>query len=108
MAAVVWSEHARDRVREQAQYILQESCAPDIAMKWADDIFSATETLADFPESGRRLPEFPDSPYRELIVRKNFRVIYRYNEGVCSVITVRRCSMELNESVLQSFDYVTS
>ena len=40
--------------------------------------------------------------------RRNFRVIYRYNEGVCSVITARRCSMELNETVLQSFDYLTS
>lgn len=32
--------------------------------------------LATFPESGRRIPEFPDLPYREVVIRP-YRFFYR-------------------------------
>jgi plasmid stabilization system protein ParE len=39
-------------------------------------ILEATERLAEFPESGRVIPEDPGSDTRELIVG-NYRIIYR-------------------------------
>ena len=106
MAIVKWSDHAMDRMREQARYIAEESCSREIAWKWANDIFQEADRLADFPDMGHRLPEFPDTPYREILVRKNFRLIYRQSGETCYIVTVRRCSMLLDENVMSKLDSV--
>ncbi len=106
MATVKWSAHAMDRVREQARYIAEQSCSTEIAWKWASDIFDEAENLADFPSMGHSLPEFPDAPYLEILVRKNFRLIYRKVDEVCYIVTVRRCSMLLDEATLSELDSV--
>ena len=106
MASVTWTDHAMERMREQARYIAEQSCSSEIAWEWAIDIFREADGLADFPDIGHRLPEFPDAPYREILVRKNFRLIYRHVGDVCYIITVRRCSMLLDESVMQSLDSI--
>ncbi len=106
MATVKWSDHAIDCVREQARYIAEQSCSPEIAWKWASDIFDEAENLADFPSMGHCLPEFPDAPYLEILVRKNFRLIYRKADDVCYIVTVRRCSMLLDETTMAELDSV--
>ena len=106
MATVRWSDHALQRMREQAHYIAEQSCSSEIAWKWADDIFNEAEQLADFPDIGHRLPEFPETPYLEILVRKNFRLIYRKAKDVCYVVTVRRCSMLLDEAMVKELDSV--
>jgi len=106
MVIVKWSDHAMDRMRELAQYIAKESCSREIAWKWANDIFEDAGRLADFPDMGHRLPEFPDTPYREILVRKNFRLIYRQAGEICYIITVRRCCMLLNEDVMAELESV--
>ena len=35
-------------------------------------------TIIPSPESGRRLPDFPQLPHREVVVG-NYRVVYRYD-----------------------------
>ena len=106
MASVTWSDHAMERMREQARYIAELSCSSEIAWKWANDIFREADGLADFPDMGHPLPEFPDAPYREILVRKNFRLIYRRAGDVCFIVTVRRYSMLLDESTMNELDEV--
>ena len=55
---------------------------------------------------GHCLPEFPDAPYLEILVRKNFRLIYRKVDDVCYIVTVRRCSMLLDEKTMAELDSV--
>jgi toxin ParE1/3/4 len=43
--------------------------------------------LQRFPKSGRTVPEFPDLPYREVIVRP-YRFFYRVNDPVVWVVAV--------------------
>lgn len=43
--------------------------------------------LEDFPRSGRRLPEFPELPHREVIVRP-YRFFYRIRGDVVWVVAV--------------------
>ena len=107
MAIVTWSNHAMERMREQARYIAEQSCSPEIAWKWANDVFREANGLADFPNMGHRLPEFPDSPYCEILVSKNFRLIYRQSGDECCIVTVRRCSMLLDESTMTELDSVS-
>jgi plasmid stabilization system protein ParE len=45
------------------------------------------ERLTDFPASGRPLPEFPQLPYRELIIG-SYRCIYRYDGVAGNVMMV--------------------
>ena len=58
------------------------------ALKWHGDIFDATEQLADFPLSGRVVPEIGHKEIRELILAP-YRIIYRTNAGSCDVLSVR-------------------
>ena len=106
MATVKWSDHALERMREQTRYIAEQSCSKEIAWKWANDIFAEADGLSDFPIMGHRLPEFPDSPYLEILVRKNFRLIYRKTDEVCYIVTVRRCSMLLDRDVMSELNSV--
>ena len=106
MATVKWSDHALECMREQTRYIAEQSCSTEIAWKWANDIFSEADRLADFPNMGHRLPEFPDSLYLEILVRKNFRLIYRKADEACYIVTVRRCSMLFDNHVMSELNSV--
>lgn len=106
MAIVKWSDHAMVRMREQTRYIVEQSGSTEVAWKWATDVFNAVGDLEKFPKLGHPLPELPDTPYLEIIVRKFYRVIYRIVGETCFIITVRRTSMLIDESTLTEFDSV--
>ena len=106
MATVSWSDHALGRMMEQTRYVAAQSCSVETAWKWANDIFDEANRLADFPDIGHPIPEFPDAPYREIIVRRNYRLIYRRSSDVCHIVTVRRCSMLLEEATMAELDSI--
>ena len=106
MATVTWSDYAMACMREQARYIAEHACSSEIAWKWANDIFAEADGLADFPSMGHRLPEFPDAPYLEILVRKDFRLIYRKTDEMCCIVTVRRCSILLDEAAMMELDSI--
>ena len=107
MASVKWSDHAMACMKEQAKYIAEQSQSKEIAWKWANDVFEAADRLADFPQMGHPLPEFPEAPYLEIFARKFFRVIYRIHGNTCFIVTVRRTSMLLDGSFLTELNDVS-
>jgi toxin ParE1/3/4 len=74
MAAVIWAEKSLVDLEEIFDYIAADS--PQYAKHHVEKIFASAERLQTFPNSGRRLPELPASPYREIIVDP-YRIIYR-------------------------------
>ena len=58
MAAVRWTQRARDDLRDIHDFIARDS--PRAAEALVERLLTATERLAVFPESGRVVPEFPD------------------------------------------------
>ncbi|WP_417667615.1 type II toxin-antitoxin system RelE/ParE family toxin [Pseudidiomarina sp.] len=52
-------------MEDTARYIAEDN--PDAAVWWVEDILSKVERLADFPESGRMVPEVGSLRIRELI-----------------------------------------
>jgi toxin ParE1/3/4 len=50
-------------------------------------IRTAVARLGHFPRSGRILPEFPESQYREILVGQ-YRVVYRYVEDKDMVLVL--------------------
>jgi plasmid stabilization system protein ParE len=67
------------------------------------EIMSATRRLADFPLSGRVVPEVGTEEYREIIVR-DYRIIYRATVQQVRIVTVVHGRRDL--SSLAPFDEV--
>ena len=93
---IVWSPLALGRVEDIAQYIAEDN--PDAAIRWVDDLFTAVGRLADFPESGRMVPEVCSPRIKELIFG-TYRIIYSVRDQV-DILTVRRSSQLLRLSEL--------
>jgi toxin ParE1/3/4 len=66
-------------------YIQREN--PAAAARFRQRAEQALRRLEQFPESGRVVPEFPDLPYREVIVPP-YRFFYRIKEAVVWVVAV--------------------
>ncbi len=71
---LIWSPSARFDLKDIAGFIAEDS--PFAAERFVRSPFQAVERLADFPETGRIVPEFGDSTIREKI-RKPCRIVYR-------------------------------
>ncbi len=84
---VRWSPRAIDRVVEIGEWIASER--PVAAIRIVDGLFDATERLKDFPESGRRVPEFSERVDLREIIYEQFRIIYRLSAAHVDIMTVR-------------------
>lgn len=93
---IVWSPLALERVESIAQYIAEDK--PSSALHWVDGLFSCVDRLAEFPESGRVVPEVRLQRIRE-VVFGSYRVIYSVTNQV-DILTVRRNSQLLRISEL--------
>ncbi|MBF0098756.1 MAG: type II toxin-antitoxin system RelE/ParE family toxin [Magnetococcales bacterium] len=58
-----------------------------VAREYSSRAKKALRRLEPFPNSGRRLPEFPDSLYREVIIPP-YRFIYRAIGTAVWIVTV--------------------
>jgi toxin ParE1/3/4 len=71
---VIWAPSARLDLRELASFIAE--ARPKASARFVSQILQMVEHLADFPESGRIVPEFDDPAIRE-VIRKPCRIVYR-------------------------------
>ncbi len=80
MAGVAWTDQALDDLNSICSFIARD--APRYAELFAARVFRATGRLAQFPRSGRVVPEIGQEEIREIIVQ-SYRIIYRVlpNEG---------------------------
>ena len=65
MAEVIWTEAALSDLSEIAEYIALSK--EPAAKKLVQEVFRKVERLAQFPESGRILPELEHLNYREVV-----------------------------------------
>jgi plasmid stabilization system protein ParE len=71
--------------------------ARDVGERLLREIITHVEQLADFPESGRTVPEFGLVQLRE-IIHPPFRIVYRLAEGRIRVVRVWRSERLLDLS----------
>jgi toxin ParE1/3/4 len=64
-------------------YILQDN--PRAALQFRKKSERALRRLTRYPESGRLIPEFPDLPYREVIIPP-YRFFYRREENTIWIV----------------------
>ena len=86
-ARLVWAAPALDDLDDLAAAIATSN--PRAAAELVDRVFTSVDRLRSFPASGRRVPELPGSPYRELIVGP-CRVFYRVEGSLVLVVHLTR------------------
>lgn len=74
MRSILWTHRARADLAAIRAFISRDSA--HYADVMVGRIIGATERLSEFPESGRRVPEFERSDLREVILRP-YRIVYR-------------------------------
>jgi len=71
---LIWSPTARLDLWDVMSYISEFDHGA--AARFGRNVFDSIEQIADFPESGRIVPEFQDPNIREIIL-KPCRIVYR-------------------------------
>jgi toxin ParE1/3/4 len=71
---IKFTPSARRQFLEGLEYIRQDS--PTAARQFRIKAEAVLSRLSEFPDSGRAIPEFPELPHREVIVRP-YRFFYR-------------------------------
>ena len=71
---VIIAPSAQTDLADIVRYIAQHNS--DAAARLGFELITSAENLADFPEIGRRVPEFRQPNLREIICR-SYRIIYR-------------------------------
>jgi toxin ParE1/3/4 len=76
---------ARVQFLEGLEYIARDK--PSAARRLRVRAEAALRRLERFPNSGRRIPEFPDLPHREVVLHP-FRFFYRVDKKIVWVVAV--------------------
>jgi plasmid stabilization system protein ParE len=63
------------------------------------DVLAAVERLADFPNSGRVVPELKDPAIREILLG-SYRIVYRVKGDLVELLTVYHGARVLDPSRL--------
>jgi len=97
MAEVRWTPQAADDLEAVADFIATNS--PYYARLFTMDVLAAVERLADFPNSGRVVPELKDPAIREILFG-SYRIVYRVKGDVVELLTVYHGARLLDPSRL--------
>jgi len=89
---VIWSAEAQAQLATIHEHVAQDSSREaDSLIKRLVDRVVQLETV---PQSGRRVPEYPDNDLRELLSRP-YRIIYRQRDEHIEVVTVLHYRQQL-------------
>ena len=82
---ILFTPSARLQFLEAIEYIRRDNQAA--ASDFRDKAEKSLSRLKKFPESGRLLPEFPDLPFREVVVPP-YRFFYRVKDETVWIVAV--------------------
>jgi plasmid stabilization system protein ParE len=93
---VILSDLAVQHLEETAAFISADS--REYAAYSVSQIISRLEQVADFPMSGRVVPEFRDPSLREVFWR-HYRILYEFDEQTVFVLAVYHGKRQLPERI---------
>jgi toxin ParE1/3/4 len=82
---VNFTPSARTQFLSALSYIRNDK--PSSAINFRNKAEKILRRLEDFPESGRIIPEFPELPYREIIISP-YRFFYKTKGNVVWIVAV--------------------
>ncbi len=89
---VFWTQTAERHLDAIYDYIAQDS--PSYALRMVDRITRRSQQIADYPNSGRRVPELAMDQIRE-VVEDPYRIIYQLKYDRVEVLAVMHGSRQL-------------
>jgi len=99
MAQIIWTEPALSDLDVIAEYIALDK--PSAAINLVQKVFSSTERLEQFPESGRKPPELQKSRYLEILVNP-CRIFYRIEDDKVYILYIMRSERKLRKFLLNA------
>ncbi len=99
MAQIIWTEPALIDLNKIAEYIALDK--PSAANSLVQKVFSSTDRLEQFPESGLKPSELKKSRYLEIIVNP-CRIFYRIEYDKIYIIYVMRSERKLRKYLLNA------
>lgn len=91
---VAWSYVAVGNLLEANKYIATEN--PEAARKLINDLYDKGNSIKEFPEKGRVVPEINRKNIREVFCRE-YRIIYRMESKRIFILTVRHMKQLLKK-----------
>ncbi len=82
---LVWSPEAVEDIESIAEYIARDSVF--YARSVVDKILKVAKNIADFPYTGRMVPEYGDHNIRERLIY-NYRLVYQVDGNKITVIAI--------------------
>lgn len=94
---LVWSPLADAQVDDAFAYIAADD--PTAALAWLERMLERVRSLADYPDSGRMVPELRREDVRELIVPP-YRVMYRRTADAVEIAAIRHGARHFDDGGL--------
>ena len=82
---ILFTPTARAQFLSAISYIHRDK--PSAATRFRQRAEKSLKRLLEYPDSGRSIPEFPELPYRELIVPP-YRFFYRVEDDIVWIAAV--------------------
>ena len=98
MSAVFWAGPARRDLDAALDYIAEDN--PEAVERLGRKLHAAVGRLAEFPDSGRVVPELGDPLLRE-VIHEPFRVIYERGRVGVRVLAVVRAEQQPDFGTIQ-------
>jgi len=92
---VHWTDTARDHLRAIHDYVARNS--PQYALRVVDRLTRRSQQIAEFPLSGREVPEFAVPQVRQ-VLEGPFRIIYYIKSDQIDVVAVIHGARQLSPS----------
>ncbi len=89
---IQFTPSARSQFLEGIAYIQKEN--PDAAKRFRNKVEIKLKQLIDYPDSGRVVLEFPDLPFRELLISP-YRFFYKLKDDTIWIVAVWHHSQEI-------------
>ena len=93
---VYWTDNSIEHLLGIYEYIARNS--PVYAKRVVDRITRRSEQIAEFPLSGRKVPEYKAEDIRE-IIEKPYRIIYRIKSDQIDILAVIHGAKLLPEKI---------
>lgn len=86
---ILFAESALTDLEEVRTWYAEQG-VPEVGTRFLAEVFGRVESLADYPNLGRKVPEFDTPTLRELI-HPPFRIVYRHDpqREVDRIVVVR-------------------
>lgn len=101
MAQLIWTEPALNDLDDLANYIALDN--PMAASRLVKKLIEDVGRLERFPHSGRKPPELPGTPYREVVVSP-CRIFYRFDGKTVFIVHAMRDEQRLDRFLLEERD----